>query len=253
MKMSRLKPRFSFAIAMKPISSPRNRFAISAFFAISSAAFFGGQYVLELSFLQPGDPNVAVARRIEIPNPRARQIVQAAKEQIGTRYDARYQTIAYPLGDVPENRGACTDVIVRALRAVDIDLQQRIHADMLQNWKSYPRKWGLNAPNPNIDHRRVPNQMKYFDTHAHVLTKRADASTWKQWQPGDIVFWNSGEGRLHTGIVSDGVASDGEPFVIHNGSVCREDHALNRWPIIGHYRVKTGKIAPQVLAPQLAS
>ena len=142
------------------------------------------------------------------------------------------------MGDVAPNRGACTDVVIRALRATGIDLQQRIHADMLQNWPKYPRKWGLDAPNPNIDHRRVPNQMTYFDTHAQILTKRAESSTWDQWQPGDIVFWDTGAGRLHTGIISDGVAADGEPFVIHNGSVCREDHALNRWPIIGHYRVE---------------
>ena len=228
----------------------RHRFALPILFALSGAAFLGGQQ-LQLSSSQPGDPNVPVARRVEIANPRVRQIVQAAKSQIGTRYDARYQTIAYPLGDVPANRGACTDVVIRALRATGVDLQQRIHADMLQHWNNYPRKWGLDAPNPNIDHRRVPNQMKYFDTHAQVLTKRADSSTWAQWQAGDIVFWDTGEGRLHTGVISDGVAEDGEPFVIHNGSICREDHALNRWPIIGHYRVNFHTNALQVLAPQL--
>lgn len=235
---------------MKTTSS-RRWLAIPLLFAISGATFWGGQYILERSFTQPGDANVPVARRIEIANSRTRQIVRAAKAQIGTRYDARYQAIAYPLGDVPANRGACTDVVIRALRATGIDLQQRIHADMLQNWPSYPRKWGLDAPNPNIDHRRVPNQMRYFDTHAQILTKRAESATWNQWQPGDIVFWDTGEGRLHTGIVSDGMAADGEPFVIHNGSICREDHALNRWPIIGHYRVKLEKNTPQVLAPQM--
>ncbi len=235
---------------MKTSFSRRQRFALPVLFIISAAAFYGGHSVLE-NLSQPGDPNVSVARRVKIADARAKLIVQAAKAQIGTRYDARYQTIAYPLGDVSAQRGACTDVIIRSLRAVNIDLQQRIHADMRQNWTAYPRKWGLDAPNPNIDHRRVPNQMQYFDTHAQILTKRADNSTWAQWQPGDIVFWNTGAGRLHTGIISDGVAADGEPFVIHNGSICREDHALNRWPIIGHYRVKTAQSAPQVLAAQV--
>ena len=186
--------------------------------------------------LTTGEAWVPVARRVEITNPAARQIVRAAHAQIGTHYDAKYAVISYPLGDVPKDRGACTDVIVRSLRAAGYDLQTLIHRDMLARWNAYPKKWQLSAPNPNIDHRRVPNQMQFFKSHGRELTKTAAASTWAQWQPGDIVCWDSGQGRQHTGIISDGVAADGEPFVIHNGSICREDHALNRWPIIGHFR-----------------
>ena len=153
---------------MKTSFSHRKRFAIPLLFLTIGLSYLGGQQLLQRSIIV-GDVMVPVARRVEIANPRARQIMQAAKAQIGTRYDARYQTIAYPLGDVPANRGACTDVVIRALRATGIDLQQRIHADMLQNWPAYPRKWGLDAPNPNIDHRRVPNQMQYFATHALVF------------------------------------------------------------------------------------
>jgi uncharacterized protein YijF (DUF1287 family) len=181
---------------------------------------------------------VPVARRVPIKSQSARAIVDASKAQIGTRYDASFALLSYPNGDVPPDRGACTDVIVRSLRAVGVDLQARIHRDMKARFASYPQKWGERAPNPSIDHRRVPNQMKYLQRHAQVLTRRADPGTWAQWQPGDIVYWNSGGGRLHTGIISDGVAADGEPFVIHNGSVCIEDHALRRWPIIGHFRVR---------------
>ncbi len=143
------------------------------------------------------------------------------------------------MGDVSKGRGACTAVIVRSLRAAGIDLQKLIHEDMSARFTAYPQKWGESGPNASIDHRRVPNQIAFFQSHAQVLTTRADASTWKSWQPGDIVYWDTGEGRQHTGIVSDGVDASGEPFVIHNGSVCIEDHALRRWPIIAHFRLKS--------------
>ena len=188
---------------------------------------------------EPSAATVAVvARRVPIRSVQARAIVEASKAQIGTRYDASFQLLSYPMGDVASNRGACTDVIVRSLRAVNFDLQREIHRDMKARFASYPQKWGEKAPNPSIDHRRVPNQIEFLKRHAQVLGTRADARTWASWQPGDIVYWNSGGGRLHTGIVSDGVDKSGQPFVIHNGSVCIEDLALVRWPIIGHFRLK---------------
>ena len=189
------------------------------------------------------EPGMArVARRVAIQNSTARAIVQASKAQIGTRYDASFQLLSYPMGDVASNRGACTDVIVRSLRAVGFDLQREIHRDMKARFASYPQKWGEKAPNASIDHRRVPNQIAFLKRHARVqvLDTRADSQTWRNWQPGDLVYWNSGGGRLHTGIVSDGVDASGQPFVIHNGSVCMEDLALVRWPIIAHFRLANG-------------
>lgn len=177
---------------------------------------------------------VPVARRVQVKSLSARAIIQSAKAQIGTRYDAAFRLISYPMGDVPANRGACTDVIVRSLRAGGLDLQRAIHEDMARRFKQYPQKWGEKAPNPSIDHRRVPNQIAYFQSHAQVLPARAD--DYSSWQPGDIVYWDTGAGRQHTGIISDGVDENGQPFVIHNGGVCIEDHALARWPIIAHFR-----------------
>lgn len=181
--------------------------------------------------------SMVLVRRVPVRDARASAIVAAAKAQIGTRYDASFRLLSYPMGDVAPDRGACTDVIVRSLRAAHLDLQKLIHEDMSARFAQYPQKWGETAPNASIDHRRVPNQIAFLRSHAQVLGTRADASTWLSWQPGDIVYWNTGSGRQHTGIVSDGVDSAGQPFVIHNGSVCIEDHALARWPIIAHFRL----------------
>jgi uncharacterized protein YijF (DUF1287 family) len=45
-------------------------------------------------------------------------LVAAARQQVGVTaiYDGSYRTLDYPGGDVPRERGVCTDVIVRALR-----------------------------------------------------------------------------------------------------------------------------------------
>jgi uncharacterized protein YijF (DUF1287 family) len=175
-------------------------------------------------------------KRITIKDKVAAKIVAGAKAQIGTRYDANYETISYPGGDVDSSKGACTDVIIRALREVKIDLQQLMHEDMAENFSVYPHQWGLSKPDKNIDHRRVPNQMKFFARFGQTLTTAVNASTLKSWQPGDFVYWDMGNGLQHTGIVSDGLNPNGVPLVIHNGWICVEDDSLTRWKIIGHFR-----------------
>ena len=169
----------------------------------------------------------------------AAKILAGARAQIGTRYDASYQTISYPMGDVAASKGACTDVVIRALRTAGFDLQKRVHDDMSARFDAYPKTWGLEEPNPNIDHRRVPNQMVYFAKYGRTLPLSTSGANLKSWQVGDIVYWNtgsSGNTRLHTGIVSDTRDWRGLPHVIHNGSICIEENALDRWPIIGHFR-----------------
>ena len=96
----------------------------------------------------------------------AARLVQAAKERLthNVVYDGRYYKIAYPGGDVPENVGVCSDVVIRSYRALGIDLQRLIHEDMKKNFHLYPQKWGARKPDPNIDHRRVPNLQTFFCT-----------------------------------------------------------------------------------------
>lgn len=175
-----------------------------------------------------------------IKNPRttADKIVNGAKTEAIRRviYNAGYQQIDYPMGDVPEETGACTDVVIRALRAAGYDLQQLIHQDMKRNFNLYPRNWGLSRPDSNIDHRRVPNQMVFFQRFGQTLPNSTQGADLKTWKPGDIVCWRFGQGLTHTGVVSNEKNSNGIPLVIHNLSITREEDCLNSWPIIGHYR-----------------
>jgi uncharacterized protein YijF (DUF1287 family) len=167
-------------------------------------------------------------------------IVNAARAQVGvTRlYDPAYRKLAYPGGDVSPERGVCTDVVVRALRkSRAIDLQRLVHEDMKAHWSEYPnqRRWRLAKPDPNIDHRRVPNLMTYFRRAGYGLTPARDASGYL---PGDIVAWDLGRGVLHVGIVSDRKAVTGTPLVVHNiGAGAREEDILFRYAIIGQYRL----------------
>jgi uncharacterized protein YijF (DUF1287 family) len=174
-------------------------------------------------------------------------IVVAAREQIGVtiRYDPAYRKLSFPGGDVPADRGVCTDVVVRALRvARGYDLQQRVNADLRANWEGYPHpiKWRLSKPDPNIDHRRVPNLMKYFERagHARPITRAPG-----DYLPGDIVAWDLGRGILHIGIVGDVTSEDGSPYVIHNiGAGAREEDILFRFAVIGHYRLPAPVVTP---------
>jgi len=115
-------------------------------------------------------------------------------------YDGRYVTLAYPGGDVPMERGVCTDVIVRAYRQFGIDLQQLIHEDMRRNGSVYPKLWKLTRPDPNIDHRRVPNQAKFFARQGQVAPISADQGVYL---PGDLVTWRLPVGVPHIGIISE--------------------------------------------------
>ncbi len=92
-----------------------------------------------------------------------------ARTQHAVRYDPAYVRLAYPGGDVPADTGVCTDEVIRAYRAVGIDLQKEVHEDMAGNFNAYPKKWGRREPDPNIDHRRVPNLMVFFNRKGESL------------------------------------------------------------------------------------
>lgn len=163
-------------------------------------------------------------------------LVSAARAQVGvTRiYDPAYVELSYPGGDVPPDRGVCTDVVVRALRTQGLDLQQAMHEDMQAHFAKYPQQWGLTGPNANIDHRRVPNQMLWFQRQGWSRPASTQAA---DYAAGDIVAWKLNSGPLHIGIVSDRKAANGTPLVIHNiGHGTQEDDILFQHTIIGHYR-----------------
>jgi uncharacterized protein len=150
-------------------------------------------------------------------------------------YDPTYFTIPYPNGDVPKGKGVCTDVVIRAYRKLGIDLQKLVHEDMKANFKAYPQRWGLKGPDKNIDHRRVPNLMTFFTRKGTTLKTSTVPS---DYQPGDIVCWDLGNGILHIGIVSKKKSNDNKRYlIIHNigaGQVLED--CLFQFKIIGHYR-----------------
>ncbi|WP_288381444.1 DUF1287 domain-containing protein [uncultured Massilia sp.] len=176
------------------------------------------------------------------------EVVAAAKEQIGVTllYDPSYKKLAYPLGDVPAERGVCTDVVIRALRHIGIDLQERVYRDMKAAWKAYPYpNWGLKRPDPNIDHRRVPNLAVFFTRHGQALPASKAAS---DYAPSDIVTWTVPPGVPHIGIVADVRTPQGVPLVIHHiGAGTQMEDRLFAWPVTGHYRYRSFKLTQSYL------
>ena len=149
-------------------------------------------------------------------------------------YDPNYYAIAYPMGDMPADRGVCTDVVIRAYRKLGIDLQKEVHEDMNANFNLYPKNWGLAATDKNIDHRRVSNLMTFFSRKGIEKPLSQKAS---EYVPGDIVCWNLGGGITHIGIVINKQSMDNQRFlVVHNigGGQVAED-ILFIYKIIGHY------------------
>ena len=173
-------------------------------------------------------------------------LVAAARSQVGVtlRYDPRYERLAYPGGDVPLERGVCTDVVVRAYRQLGQDLQVLVHEDMRKAWDAYQRqgRWQMKGPDRNIDHRRVPNLGTYFARHSTSLSPSKEAGAYRA---GDIVTWRLPGNLTHIGIVSDRPSWNGVPLIIHNiGAGAREENILFSYAITGHYRWQPRRVAP---------
>lgn len=152
-----------------------------------------------------------------------------------TSYDPAYVKLEYPNGDVPKETGVCADVIVRAFRAAGIDLQKELHEDMTASFAKYPKKWGARKPDKNIDHRRVPNLMTWFNRKGKELPI---TKTDSDYQPGDVVAWELDSGLVHIGLVSKiKVKGSDRHAIVHNiGAGARLEDVLFQWKIIGHYR-----------------
>jgi uncharacterized protein len=147
-----------------------------------------------------------------------RRLSAAAMERThhSVRYVSDYVRIAYSGGDVPADTGVCTDEVIRSYRALGIDLQKEVHEDMVRNFSAYPnkRRWLLAGPDSNIDHRRVPNLMVFFERKGENLTISTRA---EDYSPGDLVTWDLGGGVTHIGIVVDQRSRVGGRYmVIHN-------------------------------------
>jgi uncharacterized protein YijF (DUF1287 family) len=173
------------------------------------------------------------------------KIVARAREEIARAvvYDPAYFRLTfqdekdtgrmvYPGGDLDPARGVCTDVVIRSLRAAGVDLQSRVHEDILARRAAYP---SVAAPDANIDHRRVGPLLVYLRAHAKTIEAG-------DWQPGDIVVWAfrppPHSTPDHVGVVSDRLGKRGLPLALHNiGPKPTEDDVIDAWTVLGHFRL----------------
>jgi uncharacterized protein YijF (DUF1287 family) len=154
------------------------------------------------------------------------KLADAALAQVGvtTIYDPSYVKLRYPGGDLPRSHGVCSDVVIRAFRAIAVDLQVAVHEDMRRNFRAYPQMWGLRAPDASIDHRRVPNLMRFFERRGKAK------SIGERYEPGDVVAWRLPNGLYHVGVVT-------REGVVHNiGYGAQNEDVLRAFRVIGHYR-----------------
>jgi len=159
------------------------------------------------------------------------------RTQSTVRYDGRYMAIDYPNGDVPKDIGVCTDVVIRSYRSLGIDLQQLVHEDMKLAFSKYPSKriWGLNKPDSNIDHRRVPNLRSFFTRHGQSLSTDKKIENYRA---GDLVTWMLPGNLPHIGVVTNQKSADSKRLlVVHNiGRGPKLDDMIFDFDITGHYR-----------------
>ena len=177
------------------------------------------------------DKNVAIVKTFE------EKISDAALSIIDAsiQYDPTYFSIKYPNGDVPANKGVCTDVVIRTFRKLSIDLQKEVHEDMVSNFSKYPKIWKLKKTDTNIDHRRVPNLEVFFERKGTKLPISKNANDYKT---GEIVTWLIGNKLPHIGIVTAKKSLDGKrSMLVHKvgGGQVLED-CLFSYEIVGHFR-----------------
>lgn len=198
-------------------------------------------------FPWPIEPSLPPKLRPKPPEHIAKLINSVYEQSKVTRsYDPAYVKLAYPNGDVDSSTGVCTDVVIRAFRAQGIDLQKKVHEDMRQAFKNYPKQWGLRSPDPNIDHRRVPNLKTYFDRQGKSLTISDQPD---DYQAGDLVVWELPSGQEHIGVVlAERSPDELRPLIGHNvGAGTNVEDVLFAWPIRGHYRYFEPSLANQAV------
>lgn len=187
----------------------------------------GGALLSYRAMAQPAaDVSVPFATKVAIGAE-----MRALKAEV---YDPAYVKLSYPMGDVPDDRGVCSDTVIRAFRHAGVDLQVEVNEDMRANFSAYPKMWGLTKADRNIDHRRVPNLETLFLRKGGSLTISETAADYR---PGDIVSWRlSGGGLPHIGVVTR-KKLNGQPLVAHNiGAGTQEEPCLFNWPMKGWFR-----------------
>lgn len=189
-------------------------------------AGLGGVLLTPVALAQAPDETLSFAQKVA-----AGAELRAARAET---YDPAYVKLAYPGGDVADDRGVCSDTVIRAFRHAGVDLQVEVHEDMAAHFGTYPKMWGLTRPDRNIDHRRVPNLETLFRRKGGARTLSKVAA---DYLPGDVVSWRlTGGGLPHIGVVTR-KTRNGQPLVAHNiGLGTREEPCLFDWPMQGWFR-----------------
>jgi uncharacterized protein YijF (DUF1287 family) len=183
-----------------------------------------------------------------LPQTSAAKLADAARLQVGVTkgYDPRYVRISYPGGDVPRNTGVCADVVVRAYRdALALDLQKLVHEDMTRDFAAYPRTWGMQHPDANIDHRRVLNLEAFWKRSGGEVWHASGAVAGNGFPgplaAGDVLTWRLDARMPHIGVVvADSMFST---RIVHNWGNGAEESSLYTFAphrAVGHYRWRVG-------------
>lgn len=212
--------------------------------AVGMAVWFGKPLMPFLKAAQTGASTEQAALLITTLNQSEKpgdRLAAAALAHSGeaVAYDpAYYDNLAYPMGDVPANKGVAADVVIRCLRKIGHDLQELVHEDMKANFRDYPQLWSASGPDTNIDHRRVPNLERFFVRQNSEIALSRDAA---DYLPGDIVVWTLANGQPHIGIVVPGPGDGSEvPWIVHNqGAGVKWENVLFDYEIVGHFRYPT--------------
>ena len=225
--------------------------------AVGIASWFGRPLV---PFLKAANEGVSMEQAeilissLEESSDPGQRLAAAALAHSGEKidYDPYYYRIAYPNGDIAPGKGAAADVVIRCVRKLGIDLQKEVHEDMVENFRIYPQLWSATGPDPNIDHRRVPNLQRFFERKAETVPLSRNAADYR---PGDIVVWELANADKHIGIVVPGPGTHmGEAWVVHNiGTGVKWENILFDYKIEAHFRYPSAAAQPAPTQAQVDS
>ncbi len=213
--------------------------------ALGAAFWFGKPYVGDLMAAEKGGSEVEAERVITGLRSSGTSGGRLAAEALRyssypVTYDPAYYKIAFPNGDVPSRKGVAADLVIRCYRKIGVDLQEKLNEDMESSFREYPQLWSATGPDTNIDHRRVPNLLRFFEHKGESMGTGGEKNDYR---PGDLVVWALGNGTLgnadvHIGIVVPGPGLSAEPWVVHHppGGRVKWENALFDYQIIGHFR-----------------
>lgn len=224
-------------------SNPQGRFGgwVIVVIAICVGAWFGRPMISSLAAANDkptGERAFSLIEELKLAGTEGSQLAAAALAYSNrdVSYDPGYYQIGMPNGDLPPGKGVAADVVVRSYREVGVDLQKLVNDDMRENFRVYPQLWDANAPDPNIDHRRVPNLRRFFERHGETLDTSSNPSGYK---PGDIVIWSlPPNAEQHIGIVVPGPGRhSSEPWVVdHLPGGLKWENSLFDYKLEAHFR-----------------